>query len=139
MKDWKQDKTSKHDKQILNKFFSDEIKLPSRRNLNRLKQIPFFVLTKKSIIQFENKQFNPAEDFFVGSMKNVLESLSKELKIISDQNIKLIEIKRGENIQEKLNLLQEYYFTGLKSEFNLSALIDYISKIRVLNGKVGEI
>ena len=92
-----------------------------------------------SYLDFENKQFNPAEDLFVGSIKNVLESLSKELIIISDQNIKVIEIKRGEKIQEKLNLLQEYYFTGLKSEFNLSALIDYISKIRVLNGKVGEI
>jgi hypothetical protein len=92
-----------------------------------------------SYLDFEDKQFNPSDNLFVSSMKNVLEILSNELKIISEQNIKLIEIKRGENIQKKLNVLQDYYFSELGSEFNLSYLIKYISKISALNKKVGEI
>jgi hypothetical protein len=92
-----------------------------------------------SVLNFHNIQIPPTDDIYVMSIKSVHEDLKHQLKEVDDNKTKLLEIKKGEQIQEKLNILQDHYFVNLGNEIKLSSLVEYNSKMKRLNAKLKEI
>ena len=73
---------------------------------------------------------------FTSEPKQALQDLSGELKLIKDQKDKFLLLNNGEKINEKLVILQDYYFSSLPPEYSLEKLKAYIIQLKKLNDKM---
>lgn len=96
-------------------------------------------LIASATLEIQTGNYQPSNELFVSSVKSIYESLEAELKANADLNSKLLLVKKGDKIQEKLVLIQDLYYSNLGSEFNLSSLIDYTSKLKRLRLKLEEL
>lgn len=87
----------------------------------------------------QKKYFKLSDPEFLSEPKKALNELTIELTKLTDQKNNFLLINNGDMINEKLFIIQDFYFTSLTSEFTLQILLDYISKLKKLNQKMEDV
>lgn len=87
----------------------------------------------------QKKYFKLSEPQFLSEPKKALSELRIELTKLTDQKNKFLLINNGDKLNEKLLIIQDFYFTSLSSEYTLPILMEYISKLKKLNQKMVEV
>ena len=65
--------------------------------------------------------------------------LSNEINKTNELIQKIILLKKGEFLNEKINILLNYYHSNIKENYDLDKLNEYLSQIKVLNNKINKI
>jgi hypothetical protein len=95
-----------------------------------------FLAIEKQSTSDQKNYFEIYDPKFTSEPKQALQDLSGELKLIKDQKDKFLLLNNGEKINEKLVILQDYYFSSLPPEYSLEKLKAYIIQLKKLNDKM---
>ena len=87
----------------------------------------------------QKKYFKLSDPQLLSEPKKAFEELTSELTKLTDEKNKFLLINNGDKINEKLLIIQDFYFTSLSSEYTLPILMEYISKLKKLNQKMEEV
>lgn len=94
---------------------------------------------ESSCLNEQKNYFKLSDPQFLSEPKKAFEELTSELTKLTDQKNKFLLINNGDKINEKLLIIQDFYFTSLSSEYTLPILMEYISKLKKLNQKMEEV